>query len=71
MTTTIENTVDVNVSRSGSVFVFDLNTEAAESWVDENVQSESWQWLGGRLCVDHGFVHALVEGMQDAGLLVE
>ena len=66
-----ENTVDVNVSRSGSIFLFDLNTDAAESWVEENVQAESWQWLGGRLCVDHGFAHALVQGMQDAGLVVE
>jgi hypothetical protein len=71
MTSTTETGVDVNVSRSGSIFVFDLNTEAAESWVEDNVQTESWQWLGGRLCVDHGFADALVQGMQDAGLVVE
>jgi hypothetical protein len=71
MTSTTENAVDVNVSRSGSIFVFDLNTDEAESWVEENVQAESWQWLGGRLCVEHGFAHALVQGMQDAGLVVE
>jgi hypothetical protein len=71
MTSRTKKAVDVNVSRSGSIFVFDLNTEVAESWVEENVLAESWQWLGGRLCVDHGFAHALAQGMQDAGLVVE
>ena len=71
LTLTTQNAVDVNVSHSGSIFVFDLNTEAAESWVHENVHAESWQWLGGRLCVDHAFAYALVQGMQDAGLVVE
>jgi hypothetical protein len=27
-------------------------SEAARSWVDENVASEPWQWLGDALCVD-------------------
>ncbi len=36
----------------GSVIAIVPLTPAAISWIDDNVVSEPWQWLGGALCVD-------------------
>lgn len=62
---------DITISNHGSVFGFELHTERARSWIDENVETEEWQWQGGFvLCVDSRFAGQLAEGMQAAGLEV-
>jgi hypothetical protein len=49
------STLDFSVTNEGTVFAFDLHTEAVKAWVSENVASAPWQWLGDRLVVDHRF----------------
>ncbi len=61
---------DVLVGNSGSIFTFTPLTNAARNWIAENVQAESWQWLGGALAVDHHFARDLAQGMIDSGLVV-
>ena len=39
----------------------------ARDWIDENVASEPWQWLGGALCVDHRYAGDLIEAIADDG----
>ncbi len=63
-------TIDVEVSNEGSVVLFTPLTEDARAWIDENVQSESWQWLGASLAVDHRFAMDLLNGMAGAGLVL-
>jgi len=66
-------TVDVHVHGGGpmcTVYSFELMTDAARQWVDENVQAEAWQWLGHSLAVEHGYTRELAQGMLDAGLNV-
>jgi len=63
-------TVDVAVGGGGSIFTFTPLTPMAEEWIAENVQAESWQWLGAGLCVEHRYAGDLAEGMQAAGLVV-
>ena len=46
-------------------------TDEARSWINENVYTEGWQWLGGTLVVDHHFIGDLELGMQDAGLTTD
>jgi hypothetical protein len=46
-------------------------TAAGRDWIDENVASEDWQWMGLSLAVDVRYVENLVEGMQEAGLTVD
>jgi hypothetical protein len=66
----MENTPDVLVRNEGSVFVFCPLTEAARNWIEDNVESESWQWFGSALVVDHRYAAALGLGMKDAGLVL-
>lgn len=62
---------DVLVRSEGTVFVFCALTPAAKLWVDENVQSEPWQWFGNALVVEQRFAWGLGQGMKDAGLVLE
>jgi len=43
---------DFQIADHGSIISIKPVSGAARSWVDENVVSEPWQWLGGALCVD-------------------
>jgi len=43
---------DFQIADHGSIISIKPVSEAARAWVDENVVSEPWQWLGGALCVD-------------------
>ena len=43
---------DFQIADHGSIISFKPVSEAARRWVDENIVSEPWQWLGGALCVD-------------------
>jgi hypothetical protein len=43
---------DFQIADHGSIISIKPVSEAARMWVDENVVSEPWQWLGGALCVD-------------------
>ena len=63
-------TPDVLIRNEGTVWVFNPLTPAAKEWFDENVESESWQWLGTSLVVDHGFAMGLIQGIEDAGLAI-
>ena len=42
-------------------------TQAALKWIDENVVSEPWQWLGGALCVDLRYARDLTDEIAAAG----
>jgi hypothetical protein len=61
---------DVVVRNYGSIVLFELRSPAAREWVDENVYTEGWQWLGRSLGVDHRFAGQLTDGMIEAGLEV-
>jgi hypothetical protein len=42
-------------------------SEAARRWIDENVVSEPWQWLGDALCVDIRCARDLIDEIAAAG----
>jgi hypothetical protein len=64
-------TPDILVANAGSVFTFCPLTTRAKEWISENVQTESWQWLGATLVVEHRYAWGLAEGMLDEGLVLE
>jgi hypothetical protein len=43
---------DFQIADHGSIISIKPVSEAARTWVDENVASEPWQWLGDALCLD-------------------
>ncbi len=66
----MEATPDVLVRNEGTVFLFCPLTERAKNWLEENVETEPWQWFGTVLVVEHRFAWGLGQGMQDAGLVL-
>lgn len=64
-------TPDVIVHNGGTLFQFEPQTQAAKDWIEQNVQTESWQWFGGSLVVEHRYAAQLAEGMIADGLVVE
>lgn len=72
MNTAAKNTAeaDVEIDDCGGIVRITPQTDAGNEWIDENVQSEGWQWMGNSLCVDHRFADNLISGMQGHGLEV-
>ena len=60
---------DVTVQNEGSIFLFNLNTEAAREWVSEHVSEDATFWAGS-LVVEHRYAANLAAGMQADGLRV-
>lgn len=65
-----ETQPDVSVANHGTLFTFTPLTERAKEWMEENVQSEPWQWLGNSLTVEHRYAGELANGMVEHGLVV-
>lgn len=61
---------DILVHDHGSVVGFTPISLAASSWIDENVQTEDWQWMGPCLYVDRRPAADLLDAMLNAGLVV-
>lgn len=63
--------IDVRIENHG-LYTFEPLTPAAKAWIEDNVEAESWQWLGGRLCLDdRRLAMDLTQRMVDDGLIVE
>lgn len=52
------------------IMLWPLSREASD-WVEENVQSEPWQWLGEALCVDHRMARGLIDAVITEGFSVK
>lgn len=63
--------MDVLCQHSGSLVIFEPQNEEARAWIDENVETEPWQWMGLCLVVDWLYAGDLYEGLWDAGFVVE
>ncbi len=60
---------DVRVQNEGTLYLFHLLTDAAQEWVEENVQGEA-QLCAGALVVEHRYARDLANGMLAHGLEV-
>jgi hypothetical protein len=61
---------DVLVRNEGTVFIFCPLTERAKLWFNANVASESWQWFGNVLVVEHRYAWRLSEGLSSEGFVL-
>lgn len=66
----VDTTADILVDDQGSVVRFKAGSSRGKAWFSENVEAESWQYLGGWLCVDHRMAQALVDGIESEGLSI-
>ena len=62
---------DVLIENHGSIAMFTPMTPAAREWVEENVEVESWQYMGASIACEPRSLDNLVQGMEEAGLVVE
>lgn len=63
--------MDVRVSNQGTVWVFTPITPEGQDWVDQHLELQGWQWLGGEsFAVDHRPAESIVHGMRGDGLVV-
>jgi hypothetical protein len=58
---------DFLIADHGSIITIAPVSEAARQWLDENVASEPWQWLGGALSVEHRCASDLMDAIEAAG----
>ncbi len=61
---------DVVVRDEGTIVMIMPATPRAKRWFKDNVQSESWQWLGPWLAIAPRTAGDLASGIIDAGLSV-
>jgi hypothetical protein len=60
---------DFCITYHGTIATLDVLSNAAREWVNENVQTEHWQWLG-KSCVriDPMSAEVLRQALAEAGL---
>ena len=62
-------TVDFLCENHGSIFLLRPLSQSAQSWIEENLPSDV-QWFGNGVAVEHRFIWAILEGIQNDGLAV-
>jgi hypothetical protein len=63
-------TADITVENHGSVVMLRPMTRAGLKWIIENVEADSWQWLGNALACEPRMVQDVIDGAEAAGLKV-
>jgi hypothetical protein len=71
MKTKTKAPTDFNINDGGSIVSITPLTAQAREWMTDNVHTESWQWMGPTLAVDHRMAQDLIDGINDAGFSVE
>ena len=61
---------DITMENHGSVVLLIPETPAGREWLDANLDTEPWQWLGGALGVDPRVAWELAEMAAGDGLEV-
>lgn len=59
---------DVRFENHGTIGIIQPLTNAGRDWIDENVETESWQWIAGGLACEPRMMDDIAQGMADAGL---
>jgi hypothetical protein len=62
--------MDILIHNRGSMFGFQPTSDVGRTWIDENLQTEGWQWLGRTLYVDHRYADDILDGMVNDGLTI-
>jgi len=61
---------DFRCENHGSVFLLCPLNQPAQSWIEENLPSDA-QWFGNGVVVEHRYIWAILEGIQNDGLAVQ
>lgn len=61
---------DFHVHGGGTVYVLQPLSQEARDWVSDNLQVESWQFLGSGVGIEHRYIGDIVAGIRADGLTV-
>jgi hypothetical protein len=61
---------DIEVTNGGSVVLLTPKTGTGRDWIDDNLDTEGWQWMGASLALDHRYAPPIIEGMIGDGLTI-
>ena len=53
----------------GSLFLLFPLSQSAQSWVEEHLPTDA-QWFGNAVVIEHRYIWAILEGIQNDGLAV-
>lgn len=59
--------MDFEILDQGSVVLFTPMSDRAKQFTDENIHTESWQWVGGAFAVEHRFAEILIGELPEFG----
>jgi hypothetical protein len=62
---------DFHVRPHGSIWTFEPKTETAKEFTQNDLDVQSWQWVGHCFGVDHRFANDLVTALEVEGFVVE
>jgi hypothetical protein len=57
-------TTDFSLQNYSTVFLLIPNFEAAEEWIDENLDPEVMRW-GHGVVIEHGYIKNIVDGLME------
>ena len=63
--------IDFTVFSNGphpSIYLLTPHTSTAQAWLGENVQAESYQFIGPSLAVEHRYIAEIDQGIRAAGM---
>ncbi len=61
---------DFLVEDHGSIFLLSPQSDSARIWIDEHISREGFQPYWPVVVIEHRYVQALIEGIQNEGLVV-
>ncbi len=62
-------TPDFLCENHGSIFLLRPLSQSAHSWIEEHLPPDA-QWFGNGVVVEHRYIWAILEGIQNDGLAV-
>lgn len=66
-----DNLGDFRLTDCGSIVALTPLTSEAEEWLNDNVHSEAWQWMGSSLCIEPRYAMDIAAGMDRDGFTIE
>jgi hypothetical protein len=61
---------DFLIADHGSIVSILPVSAAAREWLDANIMSEPWQWLGGAIAVDPRCARDIIAALADTGFAI-
>ena len=71
MTVPSIQSADFQFEDHGSVCLVRPLNDAARQWLDDNVESEGWQWIGGALACEPRLLPNLADGIEADGFTAQ